>query len=135
MKTLILAGSTVAASLVVLACGSPKPLGPTPLDEGIVVYVHAGFSGTSQQIGADVSDLGKVQGPCSTGEDNSNGSWNDCVSSVRVLPGWGATLYGDKDFKGASLEVTADVPDLAAVKGSCSGSYDDCISSIKVYRR
>jgi hypothetical protein len=99
------------------------------------MFIHAGFRGTSQQLAADVSDLANVQGPCGGSESEASRTWNDCVSSVRVLPGWGATLYGDKNYRGASLVVTEDVTDLGARPGSCSGSYDDCISSIRVYRR
>jgi hypothetical protein len=52
-----------------------------------------------------------------------------------VLPGYSARLYGDKNFRGALLEVTEDVPDLRALRGDCSGSFDDCVSSIRVLKR
>ena len=117
------------------ACDSPEPLGPTPIDEGIVIFLHAGFRGTSQQIGADVSDLSRVEGPCGTSDDDPSPTWNDCISSVRVLPGWGARLYGDRNYRGAMLELTEDAGDLGALSGSCSGSYNDCISSVRVFRR
>lgn len=120
--------------LLLVACGGPEPLGPTPLDEGIIVYVHAGFAGSSQAMNADVRNLSDAEGPCAPTEDSA-GTWNDCISSVRVLPGWGATLYGDRDYRGATLDVTADVPDLNAIRGPCSDSYNDCISSIRVYRK
>ena len=97
--------------------------------------MHSGFRGTSQIVPADVAKLRDVLGPCGTGEDESSRTWNDCISSVRVFPGWAATLYGDSEFKGAALEVIEDVPDLGALRGSCDGSYDDCISSIRVYRK
>lgn len=125
----------LAFALLPSACSKPEPLGPTPLDEGIVVFMHAGFRGASQQIGADVRDLTRVQGPCGDEESESSRTWNDCISSIRLQPGWGATLYGDKDFRGATLEVAGDESDLAKKAGSCGGSYDDCISSIRVYRR
>jgi hypothetical protein len=121
--------------LLVPACGGGvQPLGPTPVDQGIVVFMHSGFRGTSQQLGADVADLTLAEGPCNIGEDDPTGSWNDCISSVRVLPGYYARLYGDKNFRGAVLEITGDVSDLKAVDGHCSGSFDDCISSIRVVR-
>jgi hypothetical protein len=120
-------------ALAMAACGA-HPLGPTPVDEGIVVYVHSGFRGSSQQIGIDVPDLGKVEGPCQIDENGGGGSWNDCISSIRVLPGWRATIYGDKNFRGALLDVTEDVADLEAIRGDCSGSYNDCVSSIRVIR-
>ena len=135
MLRLVQLAIATAAAFGLSACGDPEPLGPTPLDQGIIVYVHDNFSGASQAIGADVRDLGDVEGPCGDSDDSPRLTWNDCISSVRVLPGWGATLYGDKEFKGATLEVIADVPDLEAIRGSCSGNYNDCISSVRVYRR
>jgi hypothetical protein len=47
----------------------------------------------------------------------------------------GATLYGDRNFRGATLQIVEDVRDVDALSGPCSGSYNDCISSIRVYRR
>jgi hypothetical protein len=121
--------------LIVPACGGIEPLGPTPLDQGIVVFNHAGYRGTSQQVGGDVADLTRVEGPCNVGEEGGAGSWNDCISSIRLLPGYYARLYGDKNFRGAVLEVTQDTADLSAIRGDCSGSYDDCVSSIRVLKR
>lgn len=130
---------TCAAALALLlpACGwRPQPLGPTPVDEGIVVYIHSGFRGSSQAIAVDVPNLGKVEGPCAKGDGESTTlSWDDCISSIRVRPGWGVTVYRDREFKGTALELTADSLDLSAVSGSCDGSYNDCISSLRVYRR
>jgi len=122
-------------ALLVAACGSggTQPLGPTPLDQGVVVFMNSGFRGVSQQVGADVPDLGKAEGPCASAE-NGTGTWNDCISSIRVLPGWSARLYGDKNFRGAVLEVTGDIADLSSEHGDCSGSYNDCISSIRVIK-
>ncbi len=134
MRPSVTAVLAAVLPLTLLACGA-EPIGPTPVDQGIIVFMHSGFRGTSQQIAADVGDLGRAQGPCGGDESESARTWNDCISSVRVLPGWGATLYGDKNFRGAAIEITEDVTDLASRPGSCSGSYDDCISSIRVYRR
>jgi hypothetical protein len=127
----------VALVLLFPACEDLTPLGPTPPDEGIIVYVHPEFTGPSQQIGTDVRDLGKVEGACveGGGDGSAEATWNDCISSVRVLPGWAATLYRDGDFKGATLTVTEDVTDLRRVSGPCSDGYNDCISSIRVFRR
>jgi hypothetical protein len=123
----------IAMTIGAIGCESPEPLGPTPVDQGVIVYLNSGYRGVSQQVGADVDDLGKIEGPCSASEGGT-GTWNDCISSIRVLPGWHARIYGDKNYRGAVLEVTADVPDLARVHGSCSDSYDDCISSIRVIK-
>jgi hypothetical protein len=120
-------------SLGFMACETPEPLGPTPVDQGVLIYLNSGYRGVSQQVGADVDDLSKIEGPCGASEGGT-GTWNDCISSIRVLPGWSARIYGDKNYRGAVLEVTGDVPDLKQVHGSCSGSYDDCISSIRVIK-
>lgn len=134
MRAAIRVLCATALALLIPACGGVEPLGPTPVDQGIIVFMNSGFRGTSQQVGADVPDLTRVEGPCFA-EENGLGSWNDCVSSIRVLPGWTARIYGDKNYRGAVLEVTGDIADLAAVKGDCSGSYDDCVSSIRVLKR
>lgn len=134
MRAFVRALAISAIALLVPACGSNDPLGPTPVDQGIVIFIHAGFRGSSQQIAADVSDLDDVEGPCGDAEGESSRTWNDCISSVRVLPGWRATLYGDHDYRGATIEITEDVADLGALRGACSGSLNDCISSIRVAR-
>jgi len=135
MRSAIRALALAAVALLLPACDTNDPLGPTPVDQGIVIFMHAGFRGSSQQIAADVTDLDKVEGPCGQTEDESSRTWNDCISSVRVLPGWRATLYGDRNFHGGTIAITEDVADLGALTGSCSGSFNDCISSIRVSRR
>ena len=122
-------------AFVLPACGGLESLSPTPFDEGIIFYIHSGFSGSSQQINADIRDLGDVEGPCLEGSDDPAATWDDCISSVRVLPGWGATLFEDDEFRGARVEITADTPDLKLLRGPCDETYNDCISSIRVYRR
>lgn len=132
-----LIGFVVALVLVLAAgCGSIPALGPTPPDEGIVIFVHADFTGPSQAMNVDVADLGKVQGSCSSGAEGEVPTWADCVSSVKIMPGWTATLYRDPNYKGASLAVTADTPNLKDVHGPCDkDSFNDCVSSIRVSRR
>jgi hypothetical protein len=51
------------------------------------------------------------------------------------MPGWSVTLFRDRDFRGASRELTGDVQSLAAISGSCDGSFNDCVSSLRVYRK
>jgi len=110
-------------------------LGPTPLDQGIVIYIHADFAGSSQQINVDVRDLTKAQGPCSSGAEGETPSWGKCISSIRVLPGWSATLFRDEDFSGRSLTVTSDTPNLRNLPGPCDGSFNDCVTSIRVTKQ
>jgi len=135
MRAVIRTLGACVLSLLIPACGGVEPLGPTPVDQGVLVFMHSGFRGTSQQVGADVTDLTRIEGPCNIGDEGGTGTWNDCISSIRVLPGYYARLYGDRNFRGAVLEVTQDVVDLDALQGDCSGSFDDCVSSIRVFKR
>jgi hypothetical protein len=53
-----------------------------------------------------------------------------------VSPGWKATLYKDRDFKGKVLEISADVSNLQLMPGDCDhGGFNDCIESIKVMQQ
>jgi Peptidase inhibitor family I36 len=129
-----LASGTLALACV--ACEGREPLGPTPPDEGVIVYIHSNFVGTSQQINQDVRNFEEVEGPCVVSDESgSTASWNDCISSVRVLPGWQVTLYRDREFRGASLTTTEDISDLKLRSGPCDGSFNDCITSVRVSRR
>jgi hypothetical protein len=117
------------------ACEKLATLGPTPPGDGITFYIHADFVGTSQAVNVDVRDLDKVEGPCPKGgDDPAEPTWGDCISSVRVNAGWATTLYRDRDFKGNSVRLTADAPNLRELPGPCDGSFNDCVSSIRVER-
>jgi peptidase inhibitor family I36 len=134
-----------AAGLAVLltpACRSKSlPGAPSELTTGIVVFEHANFTGASAHIEADVENLEDFRGPCvhttSTGTGTTTElNWGDCISSIRVAPGWRATIYRDDSFKGQSVETTADLPNLQLVAGSCDkDGLNDCISSIRVRRQ
>ena len=128
----------VLAVLVPLLAGCgyvPTPLGPTPPGEGIVIYLHADYTGPSQAINVDVKDLSTAEGPCSSGGDGDIPRWRTCVSSVRVYAGWSATLYRDDDFEGRNVTLTADTPNLRTLPGPCDGSFNDCVMSIRVSRQ
>ena len=128
--------SLTIPGLMLCGCGSePTPLGPTPPEQGIVLYMHADFTGPSQAINVDVGDLTKAQGPCSSGAEGETPTWTKCVSSVRVFSGWSATLYRDEDFKGRSLTISADAPNLRDLSGPCDGSFNDCVRSIRVVKQ
>lgn len=124
--------------LIALACDKSLPGAPSELTQGIVIYENANYRGKSALIMQDISDLKDYEGPCFTPASYPNGggesNWNDCISSVRVTPGWKATLFGDDHYRGSQLEVTADVPDLKLVPGRCGSGMDDCVTSIRVAR-
>jgi hypothetical protein len=130
-------GLVTAIALGAAAHGcSPNelPMAPSPLTGGIILYEHANFLGNSAHLTADTPDLSDFRGPCLHGDDASSRDWNDCVSSVRVAPGWRATLYRDPNYKDDALEIAADVPNLQLVREhDCSrGGLNDCVSSVRV---
>jgi len=131
MRRVLLASAVL---LIGPACGGLATLGPTAPGEGIEFFMHANFAGSSQSVNVDVRDLEKVEGPCARGEEGETPTWSDCISSVRVHPGWTATLYKDREFKGMSTTLTADALNLRDVSGPCDGSFNDCVSSIRVVR-
>jgi hypothetical protein len=135
MRAVLIATGVVLA-FGIAGCGSIQPLGPTPADQGIVIYMHADFAGPAQALNADVPDLGRIQGSCSSGAEGEVPTWEDCISSVKVLPGWSATLYRDTNYRGASITVTADTPNLRDLPGPCDkNSFNDCVSSVRVARQ
>ena len=130
------ASAVVIVALMVAGCGTDLAvLGPTPPDQGIVIFVHADYAGSSQAMNVDVHDLTRTEGPCSSGAEGEAPTWRKCVSSVRVFPGWSATLYDDEDFKGRSVTLNADTPNLRDLPGPCDGSFHDCVRSIRVSRQ
>ena len=130
-------GLVTAISLAALAHGcSPTelPMAPTPFTTGVILYEHANFLGNSAHLTADVPELRDFRGPCIRGDDASSRDWNDCVSSVRVAPGWRATLYRDSNYRDDALEITEDVANLQLVREhDCDrGGLNDCVSSVRV---
>jgi hypothetical protein len=98
----------------------------------------------SAHVTQDIKDLKDFKGPCERIEYSgvpgspveTHHEWDDCISSVRVSPGWRATLYRDDEFHGDRLEVTSDTPSLQLVPGKCDkGGFNDCVTSIRVFGR
>ena len=126
------ARAAATAFLLLAGCENRLPGAPTELTSGVTIYEHANFMGASALLTRDVSDLRDYSGPCEH-SSNTYGDWNDCVSSVKVAPGWRATIYRDDDFHGGSLELTADAPNLQLVPGDCPhDGFNDCITSVRV---
>ena len=88
--------------LLLGACEDSLPTAPSDLKTGLVVYEHANFLGESAHITRDVADLRDFEGPCE--EFDSQGSvthhWNNCISSIRIAPGWLAAVYRDDHYSG-----------------------------------
>jgi hypothetical protein len=130
-------GLVVVVALVLGHGCSPEelPMAPTTsFTAGIILYEHANFLGNSAHLTADIADLRDFRGPCFEGEDASSRNWNDCVSSVRVAPGWRAFLYRGPNFDNDALEIMEDVANLQLVRQhDCDqGGLNDCVSSVRV---
>ena len=142
---LLVRQSRVAVLMLCMLChacsATQLPTAPSELLTGIVVYEHANFQGASAHITSDVSDLRNTDGPCeheSSGEYSTTRfyNWNDCISSVRVAPGWSATLYRGTGYGDDSLEIVADVSNLQLVDRDCpKDGLNDCVSSVRVRKR
>ena len=125
----------LCALAALAACETTLPIGPSELTSGIVIYEHANYIGQSGHVTEDVKDLRNVDdGPCETDPD-SGSDWNDCISSIRVAPGWRASLYRNPDFEGESIDISSDVSNLQLEKGTCPhDGLNDCVTSIRIYR-
>ena len=133
----------VLASVALFAgCQSSLPTAPAELTSGIVIFEHSNYMGASAHVTEDLKNLEDFKGPCiktdssgPPGTSTSKEVWGDCISSIRVAPGWRATVYRDDGYDGDRLDVTSDIPNLQLVSGDCSkGGFNDCISSIRLIR-
>lgn len=129
--------------LLIAGCGGgglpSLPTGPSDLMRGLSIYEHANYLGESALVDTSQSDLRDFNGPCEHTESDdgyttTNYDWDDCISSLRIAPGWRAVIYRDNDYKGQSLQVTGDVPNLQLVTGSCPhDGLNDCVTSIRLF--
>jgi len=90
--------------------------------DGICVYDRPNYEGRSQ---------------CWTGNETlgdlaQQGSWSDRISSIRVFGRTTAVVYRDIGFRGASLVVDRDIPDLAQFGGQGFRNWDHQISSLQI---
>jgi hypothetical protein len=121
-------------ALLLAACQQSLPTAPSELTSGIVVYEHVDYRGKSAHVTHNLADLEQTDGPCViAGSSDAAQSWDDCISSVRVAPGWRAALYGDTDYRGLQLEATGDLPDLTHVPDG--RDLNDGVSSIRIFPR
>jgi hypothetical protein len=123
-----------------VGCGSPAS---PSTEKALTVFVDRDYGGSWHDVTGDWANLNSVGGPCnqvttangSGGTTTSGGNWDDCVSSIRLSPGWVATGYRDRNFSGPTFEITQDIPNLRNIAGPCDHGFDDCLSSIRVSRR
>lgn len=118
------------AGLIVACSSSPT----SPGEKALTVFRDRNYGGSWLDIYTDESNLGRVNGPCNQSDTNI-GDWDDCISSIRLSPGWVATGYRDRNFSGPTVEITGDIPNLRDISGQCDHGFDDCLSSIRVTRQ
>lgn len=121
-----------AVALSLVACDTHT--GP---DEGIEFFEHPNFGGSSHTTQVDIFDFDDINGPCNettTDFGTFGGDFDNCISSIRVTPGWEATLYEHDEYEGDTLTITESIRDLDDVEGPCGDDWDDCISSVRVRR-
>ena len=134
-------GLAVALLVAAFAHGCSEeelPMAPSDFSTGIILYEHANFLGNSAHITNDIPDLRDFRGPCIHESDGTvDRDWNDCISSVRVAPGWRATLYRAPDYEDDSLDISEDVPNLQLIRQhDCpKDGLNDCVSSVRVRRQ
>lgn len=140
MKALVRTAFAILGSVLAASCVHSLPTAPSDVTTGLIIYLEANFLGSSALITKDIADLKDYKGPCILADSGgpyggtAEYRWNDCVSSIRIASGWRATVYRDDHFKGESLEITADVPNLQLVRGSCPhNGMNDCITPIRVF--
>jgi len=102
--------------------GQPNRNPGRQLDDGVCVYDRQDFQGRSQcwGPGENLSDLARV------------GNWSDRISSIRVFGRSVAVLYRDIGFRGQSITVDRDIPDLGRVSGQGFRNWDRQASSLEV---
>ena len=79
---------------------------------GICVYDRPNYEGRSEcwNQGQDISDLAR------------QGNWSEQISSIRLFGRSVAMVYQDAGYRGESLTVDRDIPDLAAIRGTRNGN-------------
>jgi len=93
--------------------------------DGICVFDRPNFEGRSQcwNTGEQLGDLARA------------GGWSDRISSIRVFGRAAAVLYRDSGFRGESIVVDSDIPDLSRLAARGFGSWNNQISSIQIEER
>ena len=139
-RSRVVRGVAIAA-LLAAGCHGLKdlPTAPEEFTSGVILYEDASFLGYASHVTSDIEDLRKFKGPCEHQDDDGVNfyDWNDCISSVKVAPGWTATLYRGTGFKDDSIVLTADAGNLQDfTQHDCPKTgLNDCVSSIRVRKQ
>jgi len=95
---------------------------PTQQSNGVCVYDRPDYQGREQcwSSGQDLSDLGRA------------GNWSDRIASIRVFGGTRVMLYRDVDYRGESVAIDRDVPNLAQISGRAFRNWERQASSLQI---
>jgi len=105
---------------------APGPVGRLPEPRqprnGVCVYERAQFQGRSEcwESGEEVRDLARLH------------DWGDRISSIRVFGNGRALIYNNRDFRGESMSVERDIPDLSRVRMRGNQAWNNQISSLQI---
>jgi hypothetical protein len=101
-----------------------------PVDQGqVTIYERPNYEGEGYTLRGSILDLATLPGPC------SGGNWNNCISSIRVSPGWRVDLWERPNAPPNDLFLPlynsiANLGDVQLPDGG--GDWDDAASSIGV---
>jgi hypothetical protein len=92
------------------------------LSQGACVYDRPNYKGREQcwNVGQDLSDLGRFY------------NWSGKISSIRVFGFTTVVLYRDIQYRGESIVIDQDVPNLARVSARAFRNWDHQASSIQI---
>ena len=98
-RTRLLVACMTAACLALGCDTTLPPAGPLDalVPTGIYIYQDADYSGASAHVTEELNRLGDYSGGClktctSYGTYSCSSDWSACLSSVKVAPGWRATI-------------------------------------------
>jgi hypothetical protein len=92
------------------------------VQEGICVYEERNYQGRSEcwTGGERLDDLARV------------GNWSDRISSIRVFGRSRAVAYRDIGFRGESVVIDRDIPDLGQLSANGFRNWNHQISSMQI---
>ncbi len=86
------------------------------------IYEDISYGGASLAVTSDIPSLSVLSGPCGW----FSNTWNDCISSIKVTPGYALVLYKDANYQGSFVVKTSDDSSLV------DDVFNDMVSSIQV---
>src|SRR3954469_8464514 len=105
LRRLLHTAGLLLLPLLVASCDQQSlPAAPSEVTSGVTLYEHANYLGDSALLTRSSDDLRDYAGPCAHSDSSGTTGvttfdWEDCISAVRIAPGWRATLYRNRNYK------------------------------------